>query len=130
MAVATQITRGGLDPPEGERRVRELLELGAVEEARALSCRLAETYPEDRSVQKLWHVLAPPRVVGRSPASGRPISVERAWIKAHGKEYAGSWIAVLGSQLLIASANLADVIIYCKAEPDRAEALIHFEPAQ
>lgn len=92
-----------LTAEEGVAELKRLIEEGGrVETARALSRSLAARFPENETIQWWARVIAPPRVIGTSPASGSGIALVKEWLKAHGAEYPGKWIALRGTELLAA----------------------------
>jgi hypothetical protein len=109
-------------------RLRALVEQGDVEGARTLARELAAAWPEDRRVQYWARVLAPPRVLGTSPASGRTLDPEVAWLQAHAHEYPGCWIALHGDRL-IAAAPDAGAVRAAVRRSGVVGALLHYQPA-
>ena len=90
-----------LTAEEGLAELKRLIEEGGrVETARALSRSLAARYPENEAIQRWAWVIAPPRVIGTSPASGGGTAGIKEWLKAHHAEYPGKWVALRGGELL------------------------------
>jgi hypothetical protein len=108
-------------------RLRALVEEGDVEGARTLARELAAAWPEDRRVQHWARVLAPPRVLGTSPASGCNLPAEHEWLRAHAAEYPGCWIAVQEGRLIAASPDLKQVR-KAAAEAGAVDPLLWFQP--
>src|ERR1051325_9273874 len=84
-------------------RIKRLVEASDVEGARAFAREFGEKWPESPQVAYWCRVLAPPRVIGRFPATGRSFEPERECFRQHAAEYPGCWIAVYGDQLVAAS---------------------------
>lgn len=89
--------------------IKLALEAGAHLTARELSSRGANRYPSDSELQKYARVLAPPKFLGLSPATGTGIAANQEWMKLHGKEYLGQWVAILDGQFLGASSSLEEL---------------------
>src|SRR5687768_12774189 len=83
-------------------RLREMVEQSDVEGARAFVKELEQRWPDSKKVQHWARVLAPPVARVLRGVRGRPLDKERAWIREHGREYPGCWLAVLGDQLIAA----------------------------
>jgi hypothetical protein len=108
-------------------RLRDLQAQEGIEAARAFAAELAAKWPDSEAVQHQARVLAPPRVVGWSPGSGRLLSAERAWLRAHAKEYPGCWLAVKGERLVAADPD-PRVVMDAVDREGLENALIHFQP--
>jgi hypothetical protein len=50
---------------------------------------------------------------------------EFAWLKRHGSEHRGRWVALLGDQLLASAEQLADVLRTIGARDLKAKPLVH-----
>lgn len=109
-------------------KVRELLETGDVDAARALVARLSSICPDNERVRHYARVLAPPEVLGYGPPS-RSYQPERDWLKAHAAEHPGRWLAIHCDQLVAASTELSEVLAVLRHTPGIADSLLHFEPA-
>lgn len=89
--------------------LRSLIENGDVEGGRTYVKELEARWPESDDVKYWARVLAPPRVIGFRPASGRTLEREKGWLKAHAREYPGCWLALDGPRLIAASPDLQAV---------------------
>jgi hypothetical protein len=69
-------------------------------------------------------VLAPPRVKPVSVVD-RPRHDEYAWIREHGPEYAGQWVALDGRRLLAAAAKLNDLLRQLGPQGRQRDPLFH-----
>src|SRR5689334_8930055 len=85
-------------------QLRDDVSSGHVTEARVAVQQIAARWPESERVQYWVRVLAPPEVVptsGPDPRS-QPRDRERAWLREHGREYPGYWLAVYEDRLIAA----------------------------
>jgi hypothetical protein len=109
--------------------LKSLVEGSAVEEARSLAKELALAWPEHPRVQYWARVLAPPRVIGRSPATGYSLEREKPWLQRHAHEYPGCWIVLDGERLITADPDLVAARAAAKADGAH-DPLFHFQPAE
>jgi hypothetical protein len=109
-------------------RLKDLLEREDVEGARALVMELEARWPHSERVRRWAQVLSPPLASRRSKAEGRPLDKERAWLRDHGREHPGQWLAILGDQLLAAAPDLQDLLATLGSSADGEQALLHFQP--
>jgi hypothetical protein len=107
------------------QRLKRMVEAGDVNGARAYVKQLQERWPESARVKYWASVLAPAvaRRTGRS--TGRRLDEEHAWLRAHAHEHRGHWVAVWGSHLVAASADLAEVLKEVEAHPEWERPLLH-----
>lgn len=82
------------------RGVRLALEAGAHAAARELSAKGARRHPESTELGKQAYILAPPRVIRGQAATNSTHRANRDWLKAHGEEYHGQWVALRDGELL------------------------------
>jgi hypothetical protein len=111
-------------------RLRELIAEAPIAEARAFVSELQQRWPQSAEVQHFVRVLAPPVVRRVSPTGPRPKVRDRefAWLREHGAEHPGCWLAVLDDELVAADPQLRVVIEKVRATPGKDQALLHFEP--
>lgn len=109
-------------------RLRILLAQGEVEDARRLAVQAAKQWPEDAAARHWARVLAPPRVVGTRPATGRSLEREYRWLGEHSREHPGCWLAVDGDQLLAVDRDLDRVLDTLRQLGDASDPLLHYEP--
>jgi pentatricopeptide repeat protein len=119
------------EPPElvdALARLRGLVEQSRVEEARTYVKEMEQRWPASERVQYWARVLAPPvaRVVPGGPHP--PLDAEYAWIREHGREYPGCWIAVKGNRLVAADRDPGVVIDAVRQSPESKDALLHYSP--
>ena len=91
--------------------LRDLITTSRVPEARVLSKELAAKWPESDTLQHYARVLEPP-AVRRLPSAntGRDYRKDYAWIREHGREYPGCWLAVFEDRLIAADPDLKVVL--------------------
>lgn len=92
------------------RLIKLSLEIGFDLLARRLSAEGHATFPDDELLAKYARILAPPKILGRAPAAGPELEANRGWLKTHGKEYRGQWVAVRNGELLGAATELAELV--------------------
>lgn len=80
--------------------VQLALQAGAHLAARHLSSEGARLYPENIELQKQARILAPARVVARTPTTYPAHRANRDWLKANESEYRDRWVALRDGQLL------------------------------
>jgi hypothetical protein len=103
------------------RVIRWALKAGAYKAAYEVSAQGASLYPANSELQKHARVLAPPKLISSSLPPDPGIEANHNWMKQHGKEYRGQWVAVRNGQWLGASATLDDLVSQLD---DRKDALI------
>ena len=111
-------------------RLRAMVEHSDVEGARAFVKELEQRWPDSHRVRHWASVLAPPVARRRPGVTGRSLERERAWLREHGREHPGCWLAILGDQLLAADADLGVVLAALRQIPGSEEALLHLQPGK
>ncbi|MGH9855378.1 MAG: hypothetical protein ACREBD_36550 [Blastocatellia bacterium] len=99
-----------LPPADYIRIIRLALKAGAHLAAREISAQAIRRHPSDSEIQKYARLLAPPKLVRRSLQTHPYIEANHNWMKQHGRDYRGQWVAILNGQLLGASASFDDLI--------------------
>lgn len=82
--------------------VRWALAAGAPLPARHISAEGHRLYPEDVELANMARILAPPKVLGVSPANpsaGRDLE----WLRQHADEHRGQWVALRNGDFLAAA---------------------------
>ena len=79
--------------------VKWALAAGAHLKARELATQGAELFPDDPELVNIARILAPPKIIGRTPADP-PIKLNRAWLARHRKQYRGKWVAIKEGKLV------------------------------
>lgn len=100
----------------------------AIAHARALARDLSRRHPNWLKVAECARVLAPPQARPTGRATGRDTSREMDWLRRHGRQYAGQWIALRGSELLGASPDRATLHEHLAERGQLEEALFAFIP--
>jgi uncharacterized protein (DUF433 family) len=129
-AAASPDSEAELDQKLAE--LRDDVSNSRVPEARALIRELEARWPESKRVQYWARVLAPPVVVpttGPDPRS-RPRDREHAWLRAHGPEYPGCWLAVFEDRLIAAGPDLGAVLSEARRILGDQTALLHYQPGE
>lgn len=102
----------GLSAEDWELVIRLALEAGAHAEARELAAEAARHYPHDQKLRGRADLLAPPRVLGTHPAEPEAAAMQKAnfaWLRAHGSDYQGQWVALRGATLVGAASSLREL---------------------
>lgn len=86
-----------------------LIELDLVNAAHAVARSAVQRYPTFASIQRLWSVLQPGEV-RRSALRGQDRSAEIRWLREHGGQHKGKWVALAGGELMAASDRLGSVL--------------------
>ena len=109
-------------------RLRALIEGNAIPEARVLVRELAAKWPDVPTIRRYHDALAPPEVrtvPRRQNYDPRP---DYAWLREHGHEHAGSWLAIYEGRLIAAHPDLQQVIQVADAEVGPSHALLARAP--
>jgi hypothetical protein len=121
------------DPPQLTAdldRLRSMVEHEDVEGARAFVKELEQRWPDSESARHWARVLTPPVARRRPGVAGRSLERERKWLREHGREYPGCWLAVLEDRLLAADSNLGAVLAALRQIPGAEQALLHLQPGK
>lgn len=107
-------------PPEHMLKAIDMaLLLGGVARlAMDLAQESVRLFPDHPKCQWAARVIAPAKIIGTSPATGRDRSATYAWIRAHAKQYRMQWVAVRDGKLLGASRSLDELDEMIKDEED------------
>lgn len=104
----SQVVDSALTEQDCMNRIRRLISDGDARGARALATELAAAHPGWQEVANAAAVLAPSKARTTGKATGRDRTQEMKWLREHGEQYTGNWVALRGSKLL-------------GANPDRVE---------
>ena len=109
-------------------RLRSLIELNAIAEARELAQEVARKWPDVSTIRHYESVLEPPvaRTIARS--SQYDPQPDYAWLRAHAHEHPGAWLAVSGGRLIAADPDLNRVIQTADAQFDSSTVLLSRAP--
>ncbi len=106
-------------------RIRALLHSADFRGARKLVAEAREYGSMEPELEKLEKLVAPP-TYKLTPARGFDRSAEIQWLKEHGAEYRGQWVAVMGSELLGHASELRELMKHLRAEAPEVPALLHY----
>ncbi len=104
--------------------IRGLLASEEATAARRTAAQGADLFPEHSGLAQANRVLNPSRMTSR-PATAPDRSREFAWLRRHGSEYRGRWVALLGDELLASSDELEDVLSIVRSRSLRTKPLVH-----
>jgi hypothetical protein len=60
----------------------------------------------------------------------RPLDRERAWLREHGREYPGCWLALDEDRLIAADPDLEVVLSLANQTPEGQRALLYQQPGR
>jgi hypothetical protein len=106
--------------------IRQLVSDGNLAGARRLLAVAIGAVDADKDLLDLQRVLEPPRVSVR-PGRDRERDHEYRWLSAHGREYAGQWVALQGERLLASGTRLVDVLAIVEASGAAYPLLMHLD---
>jgi hypothetical protein len=109
-------------------RLRTLIETSRVPEARVLVKELAAKWPDVPAIRHYERALEPPKVRAVPRRSDYDPLPDYAWLREHGHEYAGSWLAVYKGRLVAADPDLKRVMEIADAEVGPSNALLARAP--
>ncbi|MBS1253921.1 MAG: hypothetical protein MAG451_02975 [Anaerolineales bacterium] len=90
-------------PALAKQAVDLALEVGCHLVAAQLAAKGHELFPDDPALERIAHVLAPPKLVrtGLPPVPGLGASMQ--WLREHQGDYGGKWVVIRNGELLAAS---------------------------
>jgi hypothetical protein len=112
IALTEQVDWRNRRPEELIRAIQASLFLDMVLLARELADKGRQAFPNDKRLEQWAIVLAPPRIVGTRPASGKAMGLEAShrWFQQHNaSQYKGQWIAVHHGEFLGAAPTLKEL---------------------
>ncbi len=99
--------------------------VGASRLAMKLAQESVRLFPDDPRCQWSARVIAPARVVGTSPASGRNRRATYEWLRRNAKHYRKQWVGVRDDGTLVASApSYPELKVLLKEEEDLGGILV------
>jgi len=104
--------------------LRDLVEKGHISAARQMLNVLSMATLEEPAIERLRRALTPPTVrrsIRRDPA--RPVAY--AWLRQHGHEYQGQWVAIAENGLIAAAPTLKQLRKQLPALGPSEQPLIH-----
>lgn len=90
--------------------VRLALAAGAFFQARELSAEGAGRFSNHAELQTAAQVLAPPRVIPSREAARPKMGADADWVKKHGAEFRGKWVALQEGNFLGADVDLKSLV--------------------
>lgn len=114
-----------------DAEIKRLLSEGRWREALEVATTGAAEHPASQLLAKWKDLLTPRRARLAGPASGRSMRREAAWIREHGHEYRGQWLALHGDTLLAVASSLDELREQVRAmgRPEE-DLLFHFIPRE
>ena len=97
------------EPDEIVAKVRILVEQDEILEARRLLAAARQRGVSSRQLERWQQVLKLPKAKPAGQATGRRLSKTSVWLKQHGAEYRGRWIALVDGQLIGADTSRAQL---------------------
>lgn len=97
------------------RAVRLALATGAHLLARKLAEYGHRLYPNHQELAKMAHILAPPRVVRTDIPPAPSLQANQEWLRVHGDEYRGQWVALRDGILLATAATTRQLGAYLES---------------
>ena len=122
-----------VDPPapaEGAVHVKQMIDNGDIETARELLKAHLEWWPEDPALKQLAIALTRPTARVVSSEGRRQWREERQWIRRHGQEYPGQWLAVSGASLVDNDVDIEVLRTRLSADRGSANVLLHYQPGE
>ncbi len=91
---------------------------GAHMAARLLATQGAALHPDSDYLRRAAYVLAPPKVIGRRPASNGGNAANKVWMMANRAAYRGRWVALRNGELLDSGSKLEELVNRFGAVPE------------
>ncbi len=112
-------------PPEHiMHAVKMAVLVGAARLAMDLAQESVRLFPDNPRCQKMARVVAPAKIVGTKPGTGKDMRPNSEWLKAHAREYRMQWVALRDGALLGASPSLKEVDEMIQDEEDLGNILV------
>jgi hypothetical protein len=108
-------------------RIRELVEQDYVGAARKLMAEAVEQGAQDEELLQWQRVLAPAvsRISLNQELDSDPMP-DVSWIRQHGGDYRGQWVALLEGELLASSRSLDEIMFHLEKNPVGRRVLFHY----
>jgi hypothetical protein len=106
-------------------RIRELVEQDDVSGARKLLAEALEKGNHGEDLSGWQRVLAPAKVIRVGGERDVDRTSDFQWLKDHGDEYRGQWVALFGGELLAHGDSLKSVRTQLEDHPSGGRALLH-----
>ncbi len=112
-------------PPEHILKAIDMaLLVGAARLAMDLAQESVRLFPDNPECQLAARVIAPAKIVGTSPATGRDIRPNSEWLKAHAREYRTQWVALRDGKLLASDFSCKELMKMIQNEDDPCSILV------
>lgn len=98
------------------KAIRLAISAGVHLKARHLATEGAKRYPANTELKKMARILAPPQILSSSLPPRPDAGADMQWLRTHGDEFRGQWVALKGGDLL-SSASTFDEIIHMVGNP-------------
>lgn len=122
---ATKVVDWGMCQPKDFIRAVDLaLSLSAFAVARDISEKGHRQYPKHPGLRQHALVLASPKILRADLPVDSTVEKNEGWLKKHGREFRGHWIAVRNGQLLGSADTLTDLIAKVGKTPETLMTLI------
>jgi hypothetical protein len=108
-------------------RLRDYLQRQDIQGARAWVQELAARWPDSERVQYYARVLAPPVARAAPGRIGEHRDQEMAWLKAHGRDYPGCWLAIFEDRLVAAHPDLQVVLAAAREALGDERAILFYQ---
>jgi hypothetical protein len=92
------------------RAIRLALDVGAHRTARQLAAKGVKRFPDSAELATYAELLGPARVLTTDLPADPQVAAETEWLKGHGPEYRGQWVALRGGELLAAAPTLEELV--------------------
>ena len=127
MATRRALRKSGRDTRSYAEKIRELVEQDYVGGARKLLAEALESGAPDEELLKWQRILAPAvsKISSNKELDSDPMP-DVNWIRQHGRNYCGQWVALLEGELLASSPSLDEVTSHLKKNPPGRRVLLHY----
>jgi len=104
LAVLGPVEFPAATPEDIKAEAKRVLAEGDYLAARALVARGLESFPESILLRDFANLIAPPRIIGRSPAIvDGSIAANQRWLLEHHDAFSGQWVCLKGGTLVASS---------------------------
>ena len=105
------------------KAIRLAISTGVHLKARHLATEGAKLYPANIELNKMSTILAPPQIISSSLPPRPDAGADMQWLRTHGDEFRGQWVALKAGDLL-RSASTFDEIIQMVGNPRGRDILV------
>lgn len=111
-------------PDELTRAIDLALSLDLASQAIELAQQAGHLFPDHERSQLAAQVLAPPTVRDVHPPRARGLDLSMSWLREHGSQYRGQWVAVREGKLLANASSLKELKETISEDEDAISTLI------